>query len=141
MRIPVLAFACAAALPAAPAWGQQDPNYARNLASACFTCHGTDGRRGGGVPPSLAGQDRGVHRARQEARRDDGHLVSPRTEPVVGEASRGIGEAKRSLRSELWLLHARRPDERFPPRLVDDIDLEEGDRLLRVGGDDRAADG
>lgn len=37
----------------------QDPNYARNLASACFTCHGTDGRSIGGVPPALAGRDRG----------------------------------------------------------------------------------
>jgi cytochrome c553 len=37
----------------------QDPNYARNLASACFTCHGTDGRSVGGVPPALAGRDRG----------------------------------------------------------------------------------
>jgi cytochrome c553 len=36
----------------------QDPNYARNLAAACFTCHGTDGRSVGGVTPSLAGQDR-----------------------------------------------------------------------------------
>ena len=37
----------------------QDPNYARNLASACFTCHGTDGRSVNGVPPALAGRDRG----------------------------------------------------------------------------------
>lgn len=36
----------------------QDPNAARNLAATCFTCHGTDGRSVGGVPPSLAGQDR-----------------------------------------------------------------------------------
>ena len=36
----------------------QDPAYARNLASTCFTCHGTDGRSVGGIPPSLAGQDR-----------------------------------------------------------------------------------
>ena len=36
----------------------QDVNYARNLAATCFTCHGTDGRSVGGVPPSLAGQDR-----------------------------------------------------------------------------------
>ena len=40
-----------------PAYGQ-DPAYARNLASACFTCHGTDGRSVGGIPPSLAGRDR-----------------------------------------------------------------------------------
>ncbi len=36
----------------------QDPNYARGLAATCFTCHGTDGRSVGGMPPSLAGQDR-----------------------------------------------------------------------------------
>ena len=36
----------------------QDPNYARSLAATCFTCHGTEGRSVGGVPPSLAGQDR-----------------------------------------------------------------------------------
>ena len=28
----------------------------RSLASACFTCHGTDGTSVGGVPPSLAGR-------------------------------------------------------------------------------------
>lgn len=51
---------CAALLAAgiaAPAAGQ-DAAYARNLASTCFTCHGTDGRSVGGVPPSLAGQDK-----------------------------------------------------------------------------------
>lgn len=36
----------------------QDVTYARSLAATCFTCHGTDGRSVGGVPPSLAGQDR-----------------------------------------------------------------------------------
>ncbi|OGA55277.1 MAG: hypothetical protein A3G24_24560 [Betaproteobacteria bacterium RIFCSPLOWO2_12_FULL_62_13] len=42
---------------AAPA-AAQDAAYARSLAAACFTCHGTDGRSAGGVPPSLAGQDK-----------------------------------------------------------------------------------
>jgi len=42
---------------AAPA-GAQDPTYARNLSAACFTCHGTDGRSAGGIPPSLAGQNK-----------------------------------------------------------------------------------
>jgi cytochrome c553 len=37
----------------------QGANTARNLASTCFTCHGTDGRSVGNVPPSLAGRDRG----------------------------------------------------------------------------------
>ena len=41
------------ALPAAA----QDTT-ARSLAATCFTCHGTDGRSVGGVPPSLAGQDK-----------------------------------------------------------------------------------
>lgn len=36
----------------------QDANYGRSLAATCFTCHGTDGRSVGAVPPSLAGQDR-----------------------------------------------------------------------------------
>lgn len=35
-----------------------DPQYTRSLAATCFTCHGTDGRSVGGVPPSLAGQNR-----------------------------------------------------------------------------------
>jgi cytochrome c553 len=52
---------CAGALLAtgytAPSWAQ-DAVQARNLASACFTCHGTDGRSVGGIPPSLAGRDR-----------------------------------------------------------------------------------
>jgi cytochrome c553 len=55
-------IACALAILAAGATQAhaqgQDPNYARNLASSCFTCHGTDGRSVGGVPPALAGQDR-----------------------------------------------------------------------------------
>jgi cytochrome c553 len=42
---------------AAPAQAQ-DPAHARNLAATCFTCHGTDGRSVGGVPPALAGQNK-----------------------------------------------------------------------------------
>lgn len=34
----------------------QDAQAGRNLASACFTCHGTDGNSVQGVPPSLAGR-------------------------------------------------------------------------------------
>lgn len=36
----------------------QDSTYARSLAATCFTCHGTDGRSVGGIPPSLAGQNK-----------------------------------------------------------------------------------
>ena len=51
---------CATALLActAAAVQAQDPNAARALAATCFTCHGTDGRSVGGVPPSIAGQSR-----------------------------------------------------------------------------------
>lgn len=38
----------------------QSPNAGRALAATCFTCHGTDGRSVGGVPPSLAGMNRDV---------------------------------------------------------------------------------
>ena len=31
---------------------------ARAPAATCFTCHGTEGRSVGGVPPSLAGQNK-----------------------------------------------------------------------------------
>ena len=51
-----LALAAMIALPAA---AQDQATYARNLSSACFTCHGTDGRSVGGVPPALAGRDKG----------------------------------------------------------------------------------
>ena len=52
---------CTVMLLAAGAAGQgwaQDANLARSLAATCFTCHGTDGRSIGGVPPALAGQDK-----------------------------------------------------------------------------------
>jgi cytochrome subunit of sulfide dehydrogenase len=38
----------------------QNLNVPRALAATCATCHGTDGRSTGGVPPSLAGQNRQV---------------------------------------------------------------------------------
>ena len=37
----------------------QDANTARSLAATCFTCHGNDGRSVGGVPPALAGRNKG----------------------------------------------------------------------------------
>ena len=55
----LLVSGCAALLvvAASSAWAQS-PNQARNLAATCFTCHGNEGRSVGGIPPSLAGQDR-----------------------------------------------------------------------------------
>ena len=44
------------AVGAAPWVNAQDANTVRQLASTCATCHGTDGRSVGGVPPSLAGR-------------------------------------------------------------------------------------
>jgi sulfide dehydrogenase cytochrome subunit len=60
MRTLLVRGACATALmlAAAPSAWSQSPNQARNLAATCFTCHGNEGRSVGGVPPSLAGQDR-----------------------------------------------------------------------------------
>ena len=60
MRTLLVSVACAVALAlaAAPSAWAQSPNQARNLAATCFTCHGNEGRSVGGVPPSLAGQDR-----------------------------------------------------------------------------------
>ena len=52
------ALAVSFALPfslAGPVFAQDAP-AGRNLASACFTCHGTDGNSVQGVPPSLAGR-------------------------------------------------------------------------------------
>ena len=34
----------------------QDANTIRSMAATCATCHGTEGRSVGGVPPSLAGR-------------------------------------------------------------------------------------
>lgn len=56
-RIMTLLAAFAAGGLAQPA-AAADAHYARTLAATCFTCHGTDGRSVGGVPPSLAGQNR-----------------------------------------------------------------------------------
>jgi cytochrome c553 len=41
-----------------PALAQSPATTARSLAATCFTCHGTDGRSAGGVPPGLAGRNR-----------------------------------------------------------------------------------
>ena len=45
-------------LAGAPSFAQER-NAARDLASSCFTCHGTGGNSTGGIPPSLAGRASG----------------------------------------------------------------------------------
>ena len=57
MKAILIGAGCIAALLSAPAMAQ-DPNAARSLAATCFTCHGSDGRSVGGVPPGLAGRDK-----------------------------------------------------------------------------------
>jgi len=57
MKAILIGTGCIAALLAAPAVAQ-GPNAARSLAATCFTCHGSDGRSVGGVPPGLAGRDK-----------------------------------------------------------------------------------
>ena len=58
MKAVTIGAGCAALL----LWGgvaahAEESAQARSLAATCFTCHGTDGRSVGGVPPSLAGQN------------------------------------------------------------------------------------
>jgi sulfide dehydrogenase cytochrome subunit len=48
-----------AAVLAAGVTAQAQAQDARSLAATCFTCHGTDGRSVGGVPPALAGRNKG----------------------------------------------------------------------------------
>jgi cytochrome subunit of sulfide dehydrogenase len=55
--IGAIGLAAGALLSPAPA-SAQDTQVARSLAATCATCHGTDGRSVGNVPPSLAGQNR-----------------------------------------------------------------------------------
>jgi cytochrome c553 len=50
-------FAAAACTIAAHPAFAQDANAGRDLAAACFTCHGTNGNSVQGVPPSLAGRN------------------------------------------------------------------------------------
>jgi cytochrome subunit of sulfide dehydrogenase len=84
-----LAFA---AMATAPAVRAQDANTARSLAASCATCHGTDGRSAGGVPPSLAGQDRQVL---LQALRDfrDGK----RTATIMHQQAKGYTDAQFEL--------------------------------------------
>src|SRR5262245_38691454 len=57
---PTLMGACwAIALAATGATAQAHAQDARGMAATCFTCHGTDGRSVGGVPPALAGRNKG----------------------------------------------------------------------------------
>ncbi len=70
----------------------QDPQTARNLAVACFTCHGTDGRSVGGVPPGLAGQNKDYLLLQLKEFRD-----GKRTATIMHQLSRGYTDAQLDL--------------------------------------------
>lgn len=56
LRVPF--FACLLLLSCAVSAAEAPNTVGRSLAATCFTCHGTDGRSAGGVPPGLAGRNR-----------------------------------------------------------------------------------
>lgn len=58
MRPLAIGAGCAVLLWGGAVAHAQDGNYARSLAATCFTCHGADGKSVGGIPPSLAGQNK-----------------------------------------------------------------------------------
>jgi cytochrome c553 len=65
------------------------PTHARLLAAACFTCHGTEGRSVGNVPPSLAGRDRDeLARLMKEFRSGD------RPSTVMGRQAKAYSDAE-----------------------------------------------
>lgn len=91
MKAWIIAAPLAAATFAFSAWAQ-DPNAARSLAATCATCHGTEGRSVGGVPPSLAGQKREVL---LQALRDFRDGKRPAT--VMHQQAKGYNDAQFEL--------------------------------------------
>ena len=80
----------AAALAVAAGTAQaQDPQTARGLAVACFTCHGTDGRSVGGMPPGLAGQNKDYLLQQMREFRD-----GKRPDIIMHQLSKGYTDAQ-----------------------------------------------
>lgn len=75
----------------APAAGE-DPAFARALAATCFTCHGTDGRSVGGIPPSIAGQNKDYL---LKVMKDFKAGTRPST--VMGQQAKGYSDAQLEL--------------------------------------------
>lgn len=67
----------------------QNPQTARGLAATCFTCHGTDGRSVGGVPPALAGQNKDYLVQQMKEFRD-----GKRPATIMHQLSRGYTDAQ-----------------------------------------------
>jgi cytochrome c553 len=70
----------------------QDPQTARGLAAACFTCHGTEGRSVGGVPPGLAGQNKDYLLQQMKEFRD-----GKRPATIMHQLARGYTDAQLEL--------------------------------------------
>jgi sulfide dehydrogenase cytochrome subunit len=69
-----------------------DAQYARSLAATCFTCHGTDGRSVGGVPPSLAGQNKDYLLKQMQEFRD-----GKRPATIMHQHAKGYTDAQLNL--------------------------------------------
>ena len=75
----------------------QERNMARDLASSCFTCHGTDGNSTGGIPPSLSGRNSGeLFQAMKEFQ------SGKRPATVMHQQARGYTDAQLKLISSYF---------------------------------------
>lgn len=75
----------------------QDANAARALAATCATCHGTDGRSVGNVPPSLAGQNRQILLQAMRDFRD-----GKRTATIMHQQAKGYTDAQFELLADYF---------------------------------------
>jgi cytochrome c553 len=66
-----------------------EPTHARLLAAACSTCHGTEGRSVGHVPPGLAGRDRD-----ELVRLMQGFRSGERPSTVMGQQAKAYTDAE-----------------------------------------------
>lgn len=82
-------LAVAASVAGAGTAQAQNPQTARGLAATCFTCHGTDGRSVGGVPPALAGQNKDYLVQQMKEFRD-----GKRPATIMHQLSRGYTDAQ-----------------------------------------------
>lgn len=92
----VMLLPVAGALLSLPAQAQ-DPHAARALAATCATCHGTDGRSVGGVPPSLAGQNRQILLQAMKDFRD-----GKRPATIMHQQAKGYTEAQFELLADYF---------------------------------------
>jgi cytochrome subunit of sulfide dehydrogenase len=88
----------------------QDGHTGRNLASACFTCHGTDGNSVQGVPPSLAGRpSTEIYQIMKEFQ------AGKRPATIMHQQARGYSDAQLKLIAA-YFAQAKPTAARLPPR-------------------------